>query len=155
MVQADPQIYQKFVTYDKNNQPLLYVKLSKTMYGLLRSALLFYKKLLKDLTNYKTPFVINPYDPCVANTMINGKQMTVTWHVYNLKASHVDPFQNTKFAVYLASIYGNGLVVHQGQVHDYLGMDFNFTKDRIAQVSMIKCTTKISLNSLSPSPHPV
>ena len=74
MVQVDLQIYGKFVTNDKNNQPLLYVKLSKALYGLLRSALLFYKKLVKDLENSKTPFVINPYDPCVANAMINGKK---------------------------------------------------------------------------------
>ena len=112
MVQIDPYIYQKCVTYDKNNQPLLYVKLSKAIYSLLRSALLFYRKLVKDLTNYETPFVINPYNPCVANAMINGKKMTVTWHISDLKVSHVEPFQITKFAVYLASIYGNGLVVH-------------------------------------------
>ena len=83
--------------------------------------------------------------------MINGKQMTATWQVDDLKVSHVDPFQNTKFAVYLASIYGNGLVVHRGQVHDYLGNDFNFTKDGIAQVSMIKYTSKI----LTKVPKPI
>ena len=83
--------------------------------------------------------------------MINGKQMTVTWHVNNLKVSHVDPFQNTKFTVYLASIYGNGLVVHRGQVHDYLGMDLNYTKDGIVQVSMIKYTSKI----LTKFPKPI
>ena len=151
MVQVDPHIYQKFVTYNKNNQPLLYVKLSKAIYGLLWSALLFYKKLLKDLTNYQTPFVINPYDPCVAIATINGKQMTITWHVDELKVSHVEPFQITKFAVYLASIYGNGLVVHQGKNHDYLVMEFNFTKDGITQVSMIKYTSKI----LTEFPEPI
>ena len=74
MVQVDPHIYQQFVTYDKNNQPLLYVKLSKAIYDLLRSALLFYKNLVKDLTNYETSFIINPYDPCVTNATINGKK---------------------------------------------------------------------------------
>ena len=74
----------------------------------------------------------------MVSAAINGKQMTITWRVDGLKASHVEPFQITKFAVYLASIYGNGLVVHQGKIHDYLGMDFNFTKDGIAQISMIK-----------------
>ena len=44
MVQVDPQIYQKYVIYDQNNQALLYVKLSKAIYGLLKSALLLYKK---------------------------------------------------------------------------------------------------------------
>ena len=36
-------------------------------------------------------FNINPYNPCVANKEINGSQMTVTWHVDNLKVSHKDP----------------------------------------------------------------
>ena len=48
---------------------MLYVQTNKALYGLLQSALLFYKKLQKDLEGYG--FVINPYDPCVANTMIN------------------------------------------------------------------------------------
>jgi hypothetical protein len=143
MVQMDPQLYQKFVIHNKNNQALLYVKLSKAIYGLLKSALLFYRKFVKDLKNYETPFTINPYNPCFANATINRKQMIITWHVNDLKVSHVDPFQITKFAVYLTAIYGNGLVVHQGKIHDYLGMDLNFTTDGIAQVSMITYTSKI------------
>ena len=87
----------------------------------------------------------------MANAMINGKQMTVTWHVIGLKVSHVNPFQNTKFITYLATIYGKGLVVHQGKVHDYLGMDFNFATDGIAQVSMITYTSKI----ITDSPEPI
>ena len=71
-------------------KPLLYIKMYKALYGLLRSALLFYKKLVGDLQKYG--FKVNPYDPCVANAMINGSQMTVTWHVDDLKVSHKDPF---------------------------------------------------------------
>jgi hypothetical protein len=142
-VQVDPQLYCKFVIYNKNNQALLYVKLSKATYGLIKSALLFYKKFVKDLKNYESPFTINPYNPCIANATINSKQMTITWHVNDLKVSHVNPFQITKFAAYLATIYGNGLVVHRGKVHDYLGMDLNFATDGIAQVSMITYTSKI------------
>jgi hypothetical protein len=50
---------------------LIYVKMQKALYGLLRSALLFYKKLVKDLEDYR--FEINPYDPCVANMMIQPR----------------------------------------------------------------------------------
>ena len=35
-------------------------------------------------------FKVNMYDPCVANNMIRDKQMTVTWHVDELKVSHAD-----------------------------------------------------------------
>ena len=64
---------------------MLYVHMNKALYGLLQSALLFYKKLRKDLEDYG--FKINLYDPCVANTMINGHQMTVMWHVDDPKVS--------------------------------------------------------------------
>ena len=88
-VKLQPELYQKYVITSKNGEPMLYVKLLKALYGLLRSALLFYKKLRGDLENMG--FEINPYDPCVANMEINGFQMTVTWHVDNLKVSHKDP----------------------------------------------------------------
>ena len=42
-------------------------------------------------------FELNPYDPCVANKMIGGKQITICWNVENLKVSHVDPKEVTKF----------------------------------------------------------
>jgi hypothetical protein len=77
--------------------------------------------------------------------------MTITWHVNDLKVSHIDPFQITKSAAYLATIYGNGLMVHQGKVHDYLGMDLNFATDGITQVSMITYTSKI----LTDFPKPI
>ena len=35
-------------------------------------------------------FVLNPYDKCVANKMVNGKQCTVLWYVDDVKVSHVD-----------------------------------------------------------------
>ena len=60
----------------------------KALYGCLKSALLFYEKLVGDLEAYG--FNINPYDPCVDNKMIGGKQLTVCWHVGNLKISCVD-----------------------------------------------------------------
>jgi len=122
MVMVDPGLYRKCITYDSKGNTMLYVQMNKALYGLLQSAPLFYKKLRKDLEGYG--FVINPYDPCVTNAMINvGHQMTVTWHVNDLKVSHKDPFEITKFATYLSSIYGKKLSVKRGKVHDYLGKD--------------------------------
>ena len=34
---------------------------------------------------------LNPYDLCVANKIINGKQCTSFWHVDDNKISHKDP----------------------------------------------------------------
>ncbi len=47
----------------------------KALYGLLRSALLFYRKLVANLES--DGFVLNPYDLCVGNKVVNRKQMTV------------------------------------------------------------------------------
>ena len=46
------------------------------------------------------------YDPCVVNKDVNGKQMTVIWHVDDLKVSHVDENENSKFAEWTKTIYG-------------------------------------------------
>ena len=108
---------------------------------MLKSALWFYKKLKVDLEPYG--FMINSYDPCVANAMINGKQMTVTWYVDNLKVSHEDPAEITKFANYLVVIYGEKLTVHRGLVHNYLGMDLDYTTKGKVGISMIKYVDKI------------
>ena len=63
------------------------MEILRALYGMLESSLLFYKKLLRDLE--KEGFEVNPYDPCVANKIGDGKQLTVTWHVDDLKVSHV------------------------------------------------------------------
>ena len=54
----------------ENGQAVLYVRLLKTIYGCHYSALLFYNQLVVDLQSQG--FVLNPYDPCVANKMVNG-----------------------------------------------------------------------------------
>ena len=50
-------------------------------------------------------FRINPYDPCVANKMISGKQLKVLWHVEDLKISCVDANEVKKMIQWLESEY--------------------------------------------------
>jgi hypothetical protein len=76
--------------------------MQKAMYGMMRSPLLFYLKLVDELI--ADGFELNPYDPCVANKMVNCKQMTVCWHVDDLKVSHVDSIELTKFVHRIAKI---------------------------------------------------
>ncbi len=76
MVRVDPQLYWKYVTVTAKGKPILYVKLNKALYGLLKSVLLWYKKLRAELEEMR--FVVNPYAPCVANRNIKGSQMTIT-----------------------------------------------------------------------------
>ena len=48
MVRIDPSLYRKYVTYSAKGTPMLYVRLSKALYGMLKAALLFYKRLRFD-----------------------------------------------------------------------------------------------------------
>ena len=75
MVLIDPERYRPYVTHDKRGVPIIYVKMKKALYGLLRLVLDFYLKLIGELE--ERDYVINPYDPCVANTMIDGSQHTL------------------------------------------------------------------------------
>ncbi len=73
MIQVAPEVYRKYVAADKKGNKILYNKLQKALYGLMRASLLFYRKLRKELEAYG--FEINPYDPCIANKETDvGKQ---------------------------------------------------------------------------------
>ena len=102
----------------------------------MRSALLFYRKLVANLES--DGFVLNPYDLCVANKAVNGKQMTVCWHVDDLKVSHCDPNQVTIFGEWLSKKYGLAVATHQGKVHNYLGMIFDFLAKGKVMVTMME-----------------
>jgi len=56
---------------------VIYVRLLKAMYGTLTAPILWYKLFAS--TIMEMGFVINPYNLCVANREINGKQMTICW----------------------------------------------------------------------------
>jgi hypothetical protein len=58
MVRIDLAVYWKYVTYSTKRASILYVKLSKALYGRLRVALLFYKRLYRHLES--TGLEINP-----------------------------------------------------------------------------------------------
>ena len=104
---------------------------------MLKAALLFYKKPRRELEDMG--FVINPYDPCVANKMVDGSQMTVCWHVDNLKISHKDNNLVSAFAINIASIFGDKTTITRGRVHTYLGMELDFGTDPGTMIiSMIK-----------------
>ena len=123
MVQVDPAMYRKYVTYSPNGQAMMYVRLSKALYGMLRAALLFYNILRSDLENMG--FEVNPYDPCVANKMVNGHQMTICWHVDDLKVSHKEESAVTALAMKLSKLYGSKTTICHGKVYEYLSMDID------------------------------
>ena len=87
VAKLEPTIYRKYIWHDRKGKPMLYVRLKKALYGTLQAALLFWQLLSETLVSWG--FTINPYDQCVANKQINGRQCTIVWHVDDLKISHV------------------------------------------------------------------
>ena len=119
LCQIDP-LYKDYVI-EEQGQSMVYVHITKAIYGLLVSAMLFYEKLATDLQ--KEGYIINPYNPCVANKIIDGRQHTVSWHVDDLKFSHKKPSVNDKFVKWICTI--EEVKVTGGKIHDYLGMTLN------------------------------
>ena len=103
----------------------------------MQAALLFWKKLSGYLEN--NGFVPNPYDTCVMNKTINGKQMTIGWHVDDLKISHVDMSATEHVIEKLESEFGKEapLTVTRGKVHEYLGMTIDFSEPGKVVFSML------------------
>ena len=100
---------------------------------------------MADLTSLG--FEINPYDPCVANKIINGKQMTICWHVDDLFLGHKDPAVVTTFLQWLAKCYDTKekkLNVIRGHHHDYLGMNLDFSQQGSVHIDMIPYIKKVN-----------
>ena len=99
---------------------------------LSRTALLLYQKFVGDLMTIG--FELNPYDPCVANKTINGKQLTLVWHVDDIKASHVEAEVFTRMVKWLRKTYehlfkygSSKMKLCRGKIHDCLGMNLDYT----------------------------
>ena len=142
LLEMDYEKYGSFVTKEKGNR-ILYVAMSKALYGMLDSAILYYRKFRKDLEDHG--YEVNPYDPCVANKRIDGKQHTVCWHVDDLKASHVHAKVNDDFLEWLNRKYGTlaKVTATRGNTHDYLAMLLKFTKEGKVIVDMTSYIKKM------------
>ena len=117
----------------ENGKKVLYVRLVKAIYGCVQSALLWFKLFYGTLQ--KMGFVINPYDPCIANCLIDGKQCTIAWYVDDMKISHVDPAVVTSIIDKLEKRFDK-MTVTRGKEHVFLGMNIRYTEKRTAVVTM-------------------
>ena len=135
LVQLNPNLYSKHVVLH-NGKKTVYVWVLRALYGMLTSSLLWYKKFRKDLESYGFDF--NPYDPCVASRMVKGHQHTIRFHVDDIMSSHRDKNVNTKFGLWLNEKYGKHkeVVPVRGKLHDFLGMNFDFTEAKVLSVDM-------------------
>jgi hypothetical protein len=135
LVALDPELYNSKIVFE-NGKKVLYVTILRAIYGMLEAALLWYRKFKKDLEG--EGFEFNPYDPCVANKMINGSNQTIIFHVDDLKSSHMDPEVNSKFQQWLNKLYGEhgGVTAKRGHVHEYLGMTLDFQEKGAVKIDM-------------------
>ena len=117
----------------ENGVDVLYVRLIKALYGCVKSALLWYELFAGTLQ--EMGFVLNPYDPCVANCDINGKQCTIAWYVDDTKISHVDPDVVTDIVNKLEERFDK-MTVTRGREHVFLGMKIRYTEERTAIITM-------------------
>ena len=122
LLQIDSEMYKDYVVVERGER-VMYMELLKALYGTLSAARLFWQKLYKQLIDM-WGFTPNKYDDYVVNKTINGHQMTVVWHVDDLKVSHADVKEVDKFIQQMEETFGMDapLSVSHGKTHDYLGM---------------------------------
>ena len=69
------------------------------------------------------------------------KQQTVTFHVNDLKYSHVNPKVNDEFVEWCEETYQSDyldhLKIHERKNHDYLGMIMDFTQEGALNIDMM------------------
>ena len=143
VARLEPAIYRKYIWHDKKGKPMLYVRLKKALYGTLQAALLFWQLLSCTLVSWG--FVINPYDQCVANKQIDGKQCTIVWHVDDLKISHVSKDVVEGIIARLNKKFGkeSPLTTNRGRVLEYLGMTLDYSQKGKVKISMYEYVRKI------------
>jgi hypothetical protein len=142
LIRMDPKLYRKYVR-DENGKAVLYVELLKALYGTLRAVLLFWKLLSSKLVPWG--FTINPYDWCVVNKMIDGKQCTVLLHVDDLKISHVSEDVNTDIIKRINDKFGKEapITITIGTVHDYLGVTLDYSERGRVKIKMLDYVDKM------------
>jgi hypothetical protein len=116
-----------YVSKEKKGMKQLMVQCQKALYGTMVASILYCRKFVKSLTDID--FVISPYDLCVSNKKIEGKQMTICFHVDEFKLSHRKTKVTDSMSEYLRheyeSIFKDGpgaMMVSRGKIHKYLDM---------------------------------
>ena len=71
---------------------------------------------------------------------MDGKQLTIAWHVDDLKISHASSKVVTSFIEQLQERYGKEapLTITRGNKHEYLGMLLDYTTDGKVRIDMTK-----------------
>ena len=148
LVDIAPDVYKSYVTTDKKGIKQLLVQCQNALYGTMVASLLYYRKFVKSLESIG--FELNPYDPCVANKMIDGEQMTICFHVDDCKLSHRKPAVMDRMISWLRNEYENifedgtgAMAVSRGKVHKYLGMTLDYSVRGQVKITMLDYVEEI------------
>jgi hypothetical protein len=143
-----PEVYTQYLSPDKKGVKMLLVECMNAIYGTMIAGLLYYCKFTESLEHKK--FIKNPYDPCVWNKFIKGKQCTICFHGDDCEILHVISKVINDMIAWLHQEYksiftdGNGKVkVARGKVHKYLGMMLDFATAKVVKVTMIDYINEI------------
>ena len=85
LIEMDSEYEKLLVT--QNKPAVLCVHLLTALYGMLVSAMQFYKKFHRDLIGYS--FKVNSRNPCVANMIVRDRQITLSWQKDDFNVIHV------------------------------------------------------------------
>ncbi len=148
LVKVSPKVYASYVATNSRGKKSLLVECYNTIYGTMVAGLLYCCTFSSSLK--KRGFTVNPYDPCVWNRDIKGKQMTICFHINDCKISHLDPKVVDYTIAWLReeykSVFTDGsskMKVAQGKVHKYLGMTLEFATPKIVKVTMLEYVDEI------------
>ena len=104
LLEIDHELYSSYIT-EEQGEKVMYMELLKALYGTLRAAPLFWEKLQAKLVK-DWRFVPNRYDSCVVNKKVDGKQLTMAWHMDNLKVSHEEERVLDEFIAMMEEEFG-------------------------------------------------
>jgi hypothetical protein len=129
------------VSTNKAGQKVMLVLCLNAVHGTMVEALFYYKKVMKSLT--KQGYKINPYNGCVANKVVKGRQVTISFHIDDRKRSHKSSavIDNTIawLRVEYKSIFEDGsgqMKVHRGKTQRYLGLSLDLSHKGQCQVTI-------------------
>jgi hypothetical protein len=148
LVEISPEAYNSYVSQDNKGNKQFLVQCQNALYGTMVASLLYYRKFVKILTDID--FIINPYDPCVANKIIEGKQMTICFHVDDCKLSHRKKTVMERMIGYLRQEYestfedgSRAMTVSRGKIHKYLGMTLDYSVPGQVKITILDYVDEI------------
>jgi len=148
LVKIAPAVYKDYVSTNKRGEKQLLVECLNALYGTMVASLLYYQKFTTSLLN--DGYKMNPYDACVWNKTIRGKQCTICFHVDDCKISHASKQVVDDVIEWLRKDYesvfedGSGkMKIHRGKTHTYLGMTLDFSTAKQIRISMTEYVKEI------------